>query len=168
MLEIEPYDPTWANIAATEAARWRATFGPALLAVHHIGSTSVPGLAARPVIDLLAVFLHPMEAQRATVEGMGYEWLGEYGLPGRRYCRRDDPVSGRRLVQAHCYVAADPGVRRHLAFRDVLRDDPLLAAGYESRKRHCAYLHPDDAVAYGECKSAWIDEVERRAMETRT
>lgn len=167
-IEIEAHDPVWAEIAATEAARWRAVLGDQLETVHHVGSTAVPGLAAKPVIDLLPVICGPLDAQREAVTGMGYEWMGAFGLPGRRYCRRDDPVTGRRLFQAHCYAVGDPGVLRHLAFRDALRADPLLAAGYESRKRHCASLHSDDPVAYGQCKSAWIDQVERRALESRS
>ncbi len=164
---IEPYERAWSDFAEAEIDRWKTALGDALLEVHHIGSTAVPGLAARPVIDLLPEFALPMDDHRAAVEAMGYDWLGEYGLAGRRYCRRDDPESGRRQVQAHCYALHDPAVRRHLAFRDALRADPLLASGYESRKRHCASLHHDDSVAYGDCKSGWIDTVEARALGGR-
>ncbi|WP_068115439.1 GrpB family protein [Tropicimonas marinistellae] len=168
-IELAPYSLDWAWQADQEADRWSAALGDALVTVHHIGSTAVPNLAAKPIIDLLpeiAVGIDP-DRLRGAVEGMGYEWLGEYGLPRRRYCRRDDPATGRRVIQAHCWVSGDPEILRHLAFRDALRADPLLISGYESRKRHCASLHPNDTEAYCRCKSTWIDTVEAKALETK-
>ena len=163
------WDPTWPALAAREAQRWHHALGETLLEVHHVGSTSVAGLIARPVIDLLPIVtdLAALDARRETVEEMGYAWLGAYGLPGRRYCRRDHPATGRRLFQAHCHAADDPGATRHLAFRDLLRADPGLAAAYAAEKRRCARLHPTDGRAYGSCKSGWIDRVEALALRSR-
>ena len=148
--------------------RWRAVFGTALVAIHHIGSTSVPGLAAKPVIDMLPVFKDRAcrDAAEAGVLQLGYEWLGAFGLPGRRYCRRDDPETGCRIFQAHAYAEGSPEIRRHLAFRDWLRADSGNARGYEQEKRRCAGLFPHGGPAYQDCKAAWIDEAEVRALET--
>lgn len=166
-IEIEAHDLAWADLAAREAERWLSALGDALVAVHHVGSTAVPRLSARPVIDLVPVIAPGVDPDslRAPVFEMGYEWLGENGLPRRRYCRRSSPTTGRRLVHAHCWPEGDREIARLLAFRDALRADPLLVAAYEGRKRHCASLHRNDPPAYARCKSAWIDTVEAKALE---
>lgn len=159
-------DPRWTQRAATEIARWQSGVG-GLIAVHHIGSTSVPGLPAKPVIDLLAVFADAdtqADAKDAIV-ALGYDWLGEYGLEGRSYARMDDPLTGVRRFHAHGYAEGHPDVRRHLAFRDALRKNAALRAGYTSVKAACAARHPDGGPDYGACKSGWIDQVEARALE---
>lgn len=167
MSVLAPHDPDWARQARAEADRWHAKLGSALIAVHHIGSTAIPGIAAKPILDLLPLFhdLETMERAKPAIVALGYEWLGAYGLPGRRYCRRDDPATGRRLVQAHAYVTDDPEATRHLAFRDYLRADPARAAAYEAEKRRCAQAHPEDIGAYSACKSPWIKAAEARALK---
>ena len=158
-------DPAWPAMAAELSSLWREKLA-GFMVVHHIGSTAVPGLPAKPVIDLLPVFASSaaMDAAQSAVEQMGYQWLGEYGLPGRRYAKRDT-ATGQREVQAHCYVQGSPEITRHLAFRDALRATPALRAAYTAEKVRCAGLHPGDAARYSACKSAWIDKAEHRALE---
>ncbi len=143
-----------------------AALGDVLLAVHQIGSTAIPGICAKPVVDLMPVVrgLPALEAHRANVEALGYEWWGEFGLPGRRYCPKDDAVTGKRLVQLHAYADGDHDIQRHLAFRDFLRRYPRMASEYASEKMRCQRLHPEDSHAYGNCKSDWIRAVEARAL----
>jgi GrpB-like predicted nucleotidyltransferase (UPF0157 family) len=152
-----------------EIGRWMEGV-PELLKVHHIGSTSVPGLPAKPVIDLLPVFTDAAARDRAkaAVAALGYDWLGEKGLAGRAYARRDCPETGRRLFHAHCHAGGHPGIRRHLAFRDALRDNAALRAGYTSVKAACAARHPDGGRDYQACKSEWIDQVEAKALQRLT
>ncbi|MEL7025685.1 MAG: GrpB family protein [Pseudomonadota bacterium] len=162
---IEAPDPSWPHMATQLIDEWSDTVR-GLIAVHHIGSTSVFGLPAKPVIDLLPVFETDgaLDAAQRSVEAMGYEWLGEYGLPGRRYARRNGP-DGHREVQVHCYALGSPEITRHLAFRDALRGNAGLRAAYTSVKARCAALHAGDPRAYGDCKSSWIKKVEARALE---
>lgn len=164
-IEILPSDPSWPDTFTAEAARWHRAL-PGLLDLHHIGSTSVPGLPAKPIIDMIPVFgsAAMMDAAQHHVQQLGYEWLGEFGLPGRRYCRLNDPETGTRLFQAHCYVLGSAEITRHLAFRDALRANAALRAGYSSVKGKCAALYPGDITAYGDCKSDWIKKVEARAL----
>ena len=160
------HDPAWTVAAAAERLRLIAGAEPMLIEVHHIGSTSVPGLVAKPIVDLLGVAgsLAALDAARARIEALGYEWRGEYGLPGRRYCTWRDLASGRRRIQLHCYAAGSPEIDRHLAFRDALRRDSALAAAYAAEKQRCAAHHGDDARAYGLCKSGWIGRAEAAAL----
>lgn len=165
-VELAAHDPDWAVAASIEAAALRAVLGPVLLAVHHVGSTAVPGLAAKPILDLLPVVadLAALDGRRAAVEGLGYVWWGENGLPGRRYATRDDPATGRRRVQLHGYAAGSSEIVRHLAFRDHLRRHPDIAAAYGREKARCLALHGADSHACGACKGAWIDAVEASAL----
>ena len=166
---LQAYDPKWAEDAAEACALWM-THVAGLVTVHHIGSTSVPGLPAKPIIDLLPVF-ETQEARdqaRQSVETLGYEWMGAFGLEGRAYARKIDPETGRRLVHAHGYAEGHADIRRHLAFRDILRQNAALRAAYTSVKASCAARHPDGGPAYGDCKSGWIEKTEAIALERLT
>ena len=147
-------------MAANHAERLRS-LGPALVAVHHIGSTAVPGLCAKPIIDLmpLATDLADLDRERVCVEALGYQWHGELGIAGRRYCTLSDET-GARIVQLHIFQSDSPHAARHLAFRDYLRAHPAAARAYENEKRRARDLHPHDSHAYTDEKSAWIQTVE--------
>ncbi|MGH1591744.1 GrpB family protein [Methylobacterium phyllosphaerae] len=160
------HDPRWSAMAQTEASVLQAALGPNLLTVHHVGSTAVPGLRAKPILDLLPVVrdLNDLDLRRNDLEQVGYEWWGEFGLSGRRYATKTEPDTGLRLVQLHCYGVGAPDIDRHLAFRDYLRKRPAIVAAYEHEKARCRALHPDDSHAYGACKSAWIEVAEAAAL----
>lgn len=161
------YDLNWPAQAAAEAARWRGVVA-GLITVHHIGSTAMPAMPAKPVIDLLPVFADEasLDAAQHGVEDMGYDWLGAHGLPGLRYCRADDPDSGKPRIHARAYVRGHADIRRHLAFRDALCGNVPLRVAYASVKAACAARHPDGGAGYERCKSGWIDKAEARALES--
>ncbi len=165
-VELSPHDPRWAENARAESAALAIALGAILRVVHHIGSTAIPGIRAKPILDLLpiAASLPELDDRRAAIEALGYQWWGEFGLPGRRYCTKSDPVTGRRLVQLHFYAAGSPEIARHLAFRDYLRARPEIAEAYDREKARCQRLHPDNSLTYNDCKSAWIRRIQAEAL----
>ena len=145
-----------------------AAMAPILLHVEHVGSTAVPGIDAKPILDLLPIHsgLAAFDAHSTRIEALGYVGWGEYGLPERRYFTLDCSITGRRMVQLHCYERGSVEIARHLAFRDYLRDDRAAALAYDAVKRECQAMHPDDSHAYGRCKIAWIEQTQAIALDT--
>jgi GrpB-like predicted nucleotidyltransferase (UPF0157 family) len=163
-VSLAAYNPQWPQMAAGYAEDLRV-LGSILVQVHHIGSTSVPGLAAKPILDLMpqVTSLVDLDQNHWRVEKLGYNWYGELGISGRRYCSLNDST-GVRIVQLHFFQADSPHVGRHIAFRDFLRAHPHVASAYEQKKRRARDLHPDDSHAYTDEKAAWIQETEAKAL----
>ncbi|MEM8783341.1 MAG: GrpB family protein [Planctomycetota bacterium] len=164
-VRVMPHRAEWADGFAAEAARLRGALGPCCVAVHHVGSTAIPGIVAKPILDLLveADAIEHVDARRDAVVALGYEAMGEYGLPGRRYFRQDDD-RGVRTHHVHAYAAGHPDVARHLAFRDFLRAHTQPAQAYSELKANLAAEHPDDMEAYIDGKDPFIQRVERDAL----
>jgi GrpB-like predicted nucleotidyltransferase (UPF0157 family) len=108
-------------MAEKERLLLTSILGRTLITIFHIGSTVIPTLWAKPIIDLMPVVssLEELDQHRTSIEGIGYQWRGEYGLPGRRYCVKINPVTSRKLIHLHCYVAGSFEIDRHLAFEII-------------------------------------------------
>jgi GrpB-like predicted nucleotidyltransferase (UPF0157 family) len=161
---LAAYNPDWPTMAASHAEGLRV-LGSVLLIVHHIGSTAVPGLAAKPIIDLMPLVtdLAELDRERWRVEALGYNWHGAYGISRRRYCTLCEQT-GIRIVQLHFFKVDSPHAERHIAFRDYLRAHPEAASAYENEKRRARDLHPNDSHAYSDEKAAWIRNAEATAL----
>ena len=159
------HDPAWTNRAAHERMRIVEALGNMIVAVHHIGSTSIPGILTKPIIDLMPIVrsLELFDAQEGVVRGLGYEWRGEFGIVGRRFCTLND-VSGKRVVHVHFFAPDSDEIEPNLAFRDYLRAHRDEALAYQAEKLRAAALHPDDSGAYTEEKGAWIRACKARAV----
>jgi putative glutamine amidotransferase len=159
-------DPAWPAMFEAEATRIVAVLPTHLVSrIDHVGSTAVPGLAAKPVIDI-QLSLTAMAPRSAYVEplmGLGYRWVADPWDDEHEYFALDD--ADRRRVQIHACIAGGDWEQRHLAFRDTLRAEPETAAAYEARKRALAAAHPRDLMAYTDGKTPFVREVETR---TRT
>jgi GrpB-like predicted nucleotidyltransferase (UPF0157 family) len=159
------YSPQWPAEFDREAEKLRSLLGDALVAVHHIGSTSIPGMAAKPIIDLLPLArdITLVDERTAALQEAGYEAWGEYGLPGRRYFTRDR--GAHRTHNVHVYQAGSPAVERHLAFCAYLRSHEQARREYEALKREVYARHPADITAYNGGKDAWIKRLEPLAID---
>lgn len=162
-VRVVPYDPAWPELFAAEAARIAAALQGLPLGLEHMGSTGVPGLAAKPVVDILAG-RPPGSAAAPYVEALvraGYAHRGEQGIPGREFFRRGDP----RAYHLHLAEEGSDPWRTPLAFRDALRADPALAAEYARLKRELAARFPRDREAYIEGKGPFVARVLRGGAE---
>lgn len=160
---ITTYDPEWPALFEREAALLRPIFGDFLVAIHHFGSTSVPGLTAKPVIDILPVVrdIALVEGCSGALEALGYEVRGEYGIPGRRYFVRKSPYR----VHMHVFGQDDQHqIDRHLAVRDYLRTHPEVAAAYAALKVELNERFGADIEAYVSGKDAFVKQLERDAL----
>lgn len=167
-VRVVPYDPAWPEQFQREAERLRAVLGENLLQLHHIGSTAVPGLWAKPILDIMPVVRDLREVDRAApaFQALGYECMGEFGIPGRRYFRKG---GDRRTHQVHVFsLASRRDIVRHLAVRDYLRTHPDQAEAYGRLKRALALRYPRDIEGYCDGKDAFVKELERRALIWRT
>jgi GrpB-like predicted nucleotidyltransferase (UPF0157 family) len=167
---VVDYDPAWpARFAAARDAVARA-LGELVVAIEHIGSTAVPGLAAKPIIDLM-VGVRDLAAARAAaiapMQALGYVYLPEYEswLTDELFFRKGPP--GPWTHHAHLMERVNPRWARHLAFRDHLRAHPEDAASYAAEKRRLAAQFGDDIAAYGAGKSAFIAAAHARARARR-
>ena len=166
-VELVPHRPEWAAMARAEADRLRDAIGPGIaVEIHHIGSTAIPDIHAKPTIDLmpLVTSLAALDAREQAVCALGYEWRGEFGIPGRRFLTMMAGEPRKRLFNVHCFESAMPDVDRHLAFRDYMRAHPERARAYEAEKFRARDLKPDDTLAYSQEKGPWIAAAEREAL----
>jgi GrpB-like predicted nucleotidyltransferase (UPF0157 family) len=164
-VNVVPYDPNWPAEFMAEASTIRSALGETAVAVHHIGSTSIPGIFAKPVIDILLEVedILRLEADSTRLADLGYQAMGEFGIPGRRYFRKESPI-GVRTHHVHAFTAGSPALERHLAFRDYMIAHPAIAQSYSSLKQRLAAAHPDDIESYMDGKDSFIKEHERKAM----
>ena len=160
---IHPYDRAWPSRYEQEARRIRAALGDLVVRVDHVGSTAVPGLGAKPVVDIQASVrsMVPRTAYVEPLRALGYRWALDAWSDEHEFFSRDD--GGERSFQIHVCLAGGVWERRHLAFRDWLRGHPEDAAAYERLKRELAARHPRDIFTYVDAKTAFIREIEARA-----
>lgn len=164
---VSPYNPKWPKLFQQEAALIREIFGPELVNIHHIGSTSVPGLSAKPIIDILAVVkdIEGVDRFNEQMKAIGYEPRGEFGIAGRRYF----PKGGaERTHHVHAFQFDNIyEIERHLAFRDYLRAHPEVAHRYGQVKSQLAAQFSNDPEGYMDGKDALVKEIEQAALEWR-
>jgi GrpB-like predicted nucleotidyltransferase (UPF0157 family)/predicted acetyltransferase len=157
---VADYDAAWPRLFEEERAALAAALGGAAVAIEHVGSTAVPGLAAKPIVDILVgLRSYPAAAgEIAAVEAVGYVYRGELGIPGRQFFAR-----GRPRTHVHATLYQSDFWRSHLLFRDYLRASPEDAARYAALKRELAVRYREDRTGYTESKDSFVADVLARA-----
>jgi GrpB-like predicted nucleotidyltransferase (UPF0157 family) len=156
---LADYTPRWARLFEEEAERLRAALGPLARGIEHYGSTSVPGLVAKPILDVLVGADAPDDPALfvAALAPLGYEHASWAGVPGHHVFGRGE----RRTHLVHVVRYGGEEWRAALRFRDALRADPALAAEYARLKRGLAERFPDDRASYTEAKTGFVRRVVR-------
>ncbi|OPA73310.1 hypothetical protein BVG16_29340 [Paenibacillus selenitireducens] len=161
---VTDYNEEWKQRFSEESQKIKDIFGEELIDIHHIGSTSVPGLKAKPIIDIMPVVrdIDKVDSFYAQMEGLGYECMGELGMKGRRYFRKG---GDHRTHQVHVFQADnEEDIHRHLAVRDYLRTHAEQAKQYGDLKENLAKQFPKDIEAYMDGKDAFVKELESVAL----
>jgi GrpB-like predicted nucleotidyltransferase (UPF0157 family) len=154
-IEVVDYDPAWPSLFEDERSLLCEALGDVIVVIHHIGSTAVPGLAAKPIIDinLVVTDVNVLDELSDKMEDIGYVAKGEFGIPGRRYFQKG---GDRRTHQVHAFKQGDPNTVRHLAFRDYLRANPKVAEEYAVLKKRIAATCDNDIDRYCHGKDDFV------------
>ncbi|WP_455810531.1 GrpB family protein [Pseudomonas graminis] len=160
---VVPYDDRWPEMFEAESLLIKRLLGGMAKDVHHIGSTSVPGLSAKPVIDMLLEVsdINELDKYHSAMTQAGYVARGENGIAGRRYFIKG---GDQRSHQVHAFAVGDMQVLRHLAFRDYLRRNKDIAEEYAEIKHAAALLSRNDTHRYSALKAKFIERHQQLAL----
>ena len=166
---IVEYSPAWRELFEQEKQLLETALGNSFIIIEHVGSTSVVGLAAKPIIDIMIGLPDFSVANNLVpkVEALGYEYVPQYEdeMPYRRYFRKT--IAGIKTHHIHMVEIGSEFWERHLLFRDFLSANPGVADEYAALKRRLAELEWDDVNEYADAKTAFIRSIESRAREQR-
>ncbi|MGL4490082.1 MAG: GrpB family protein [Rhizobiaceae bacterium] len=162
---LEDHNLNWHVQFELEAGRIQIVLGEIAVTVHHIGSTAIPSILAKPIIDILVEVrsLDELDAASAKMSELGYEVMGAFGIEGRRYFRKLDST-GTRTHHVHAFMHGSDHVIRHLAFRDFLIAYPSTAREYSDLKARLVSSPLISRDTYMDGKSPFIKATQRKAV----
>lgn len=163
-IEVTDYRPEWETLFKEEAKKIKKILGKNCAGVYHIGSTSVKGLAAKPIIDIMPVVkdISLVDAHDKEFESLGYECRGEFGIPGRRFYAKG---GDNRTHHIHIFeLSNQTDIQRHIAVRDYLRSHQDTAAEYAALKKKLAAEFPFDNDGYCNGKEEYMKSLEKKAL----
>ena len=162
IIEVVDFNENWASEFQQEKLLIKSVLGNGVK-IHHIGSTAVLGLCAKPIIDILLEVenLAWLDLQSGKMEGLGYLVKGESGIEGRRYFQKGGVQRSHHL---HAFLVGSPHIARHLAFRDYLRAFPEIRKDYGVLKKKGIKICNNDIERYGAHKNSFIQKYEKKAL----
>src|SRR4028118_2117335 len=163
-VEVVPHDPNWRGAFETESKLIALTLRDNVVAIHHIGSTAIPQIHAKPIIDMLVEVkdILKIDTESSEMEALGYQAMGEFGISGRRYFRKG------RTHHIHSFEVGSPQIYRHLAFRDYMITHSEDAQQYSELKRELANKYHDNIQGYMDGKDEFIKAMDLKAAKWRS
>ncbi|WP_409292648.1 GrpB family protein [Peribacillus sp. SCS-37] len=163
-VEVCPYDKEWAQMFREEAEKINLILGDEMIHIYHIGSTSIPGLSAKPIIDIMPVVIdiYKVDTFNRQMEELGYIAKGENGISGRRYFQKG---GDHRSHHIHIYQNGSHEIERHLALRDYLITHPIDMKNYGELKEKLARQFPEDIESYIKGKDLFVKKMEQKALK---
>ncbi len=157
IVKLEPHSEQWHQLVADANARLRQVIGDCVVAIEHIGSTSICGISAKPIIDIAVSVEKIADGERCAkaLEGIGYEYRGEHGIAGRCYFVKGEP----RSHHLHMVESGSDFWTSHLLFRDYLRSSASAAEEYDKLKKELARKYVENREAYQKGKTNFIENV---------
>ena len=167
-VEVVPHNPLWQDAFEAEADLIADILGDNVAAIHHIGSTAIPNIYAKPIIDILVAVgdITQVDDRNLAMESLGYEAMGEFGIPDRRYFRKCNRF-GTRTHHVHTFEVGSVQIERHLAFRDYMRTHTDDARQYSQLKQQLAGRYPQDIEGYMDGKDGFIKDMDKKAAAWR-
>ena len=162
-ITVVPYQVEWKDLYKEEAEQLRSIYQSEMIDIHHIGSTAVEGLQAKPIIDLMPVVkdIEKIDPFNEAMKQLGYQAKGENGIDGRRHFQKG---GDQRTHHVHIFEQSNPEIERHLAFRDYLRAHPAVAQKYGELKAGLAQQYPYEIASYAQGKAKLITETLEKAL----
>ncbi len=162
---VIPHDPQWKQLFQAQRAVLTTALGDQVVAIDHIGSTSIPGILAKPIIDILIEVrsIDQLDRSSPAIEALGYEVMGEFGIETRRYFRKSNR-QGARTHHLHAFTTGSPHLLRHLAFRDYLIAHPDIAQEYSQLKAELIADENTTMESYIDGKDPFIKRTETDAL----
>ncbi len=158
-IEVVPYNPDWPKMYEIEAKRINRALGENCITIHHVGSTSVLDLAAKPIIDMIPVVrdITEVDPRNSNMQNLGYEVKGEFGFFLRRFFVKSNSFN------IHVFEKGNPEIERHINFRDWMRTHPNDRQAYENLKKNLANEFPNDISSYCFGKDNFVAKIDEKA-----
>lgn len=155
-IALAPHNPNWNPQFKAESATLTLIFGDNLIGIHHIGSTAVSGIQAKPIIDMMPIVwdIEQVDSQNDAMAELGYIHKGEHGIAGRRYFRKGSDEEHTHHI--HVYQIGNPNIAQHLLFRDYLCEHSEKARAYDDLKTELAQRYSEDPPGYTNAKADFI------------
>jgi GrpB-like predicted nucleotidyltransferase (UPF0157 family) len=164
VIEVVPHNPNWKKLYLEEVEVINQVLGAEIINIHHVGSTAIPGIYAKPVIDILVEVkeINIIDSYNEAMSKIGFIAKGENGIIGRRYFLKGVT---NRTHHIHIFQTGNAEIKRHLNFRDYMIAHPEEAKCYEELKKELANSYRFDSIGYTAGKSTYIQEIDIKAQE---